>query len=129
MDAPLSLQTTVMMAPQQISCQLGDESARRLAQSALGGGGVQRDVQEFLAESRRAKETQSKVATLLGGRYLEIGLRHDVSINPFAFDPTPEHLHFLHAFVRVLRLAAVVRRRRQSRRRPSRPKQPSPRAA
>jgi type IV secretion/conjugal transfer VirB4 family ATPase len=44
-----------------------------------------------------------KLATLLRGRYLEIGLRHaDVTINPFALDPTPEHLHFLHAFVRVL---------------------------
>mgnify|MGYP000076508098 CR=1 FL=1 len=44
-----------------------------------------------------------KLATLLQGRYLEIGLRHpDVTINPFALDPTPEHLHFLHAFVRVL---------------------------
>jgi type IV secretion/conjugal transfer VirB4 family ATPase len=44
-----------------------------------------------------------KLATLLRGRYLEIGLRHaDVTINPFALEPTPEHLHFLHAFVRVL---------------------------
>jgi type IV secretion system protein VirB4 len=44
-----------------------------------------------------------KLATLLQGRYLEVGLRHhDVTINPFALDPTPEHLHFLHAFVRVL---------------------------
>jgi len=44
-----------------------------------------------------------KLATLLGGRYLEVGLRqHGVTINPFALDPTPEHLHFLHAFVRVL---------------------------
>ena len=44
-----------------------------------------------------------KLATLLRGRYLEIGLRHTgVTINPFALDPTPEHLHFLHAFVRVL---------------------------
>ena len=44
-----------------------------------------------------------KLATLLGGRYLELGLRqHGVTINPFALDPTPEHLHFLHAFVRVL---------------------------
>jgi type IV secretory pathway VirB4 component len=25
-----------------------------------------------------------------------------VAINPFAFDPTPQHLNFLHAFVRVL---------------------------
>jgi type IV secretion system protein VirB4 len=44
-----------------------------------------------------------KLATLLGGRYLELGLRHHgVTINPFALPPTPEHLHFLHAFVRVL---------------------------
>jgi type IV secretion system protein VirB4 len=44
-----------------------------------------------------------KLATLLGGRYLEVGLRQrDVTINPFALQPTPEHLHFLHAFVRVL---------------------------
>ena len=44
-----------------------------------------------------------KLATLLGGRYLELGLRqHGVTINPFALEPTPEHLHFLHAFVRVL---------------------------
>ncbi len=44
-----------------------------------------------------------KLATLLQGRYLEVGLRQrDVTINPFALDPTPEHVHFLHAFVRVL---------------------------
>jgi type IV secretion system protein TrbE len=44
-----------------------------------------------------------KLSSLLAGRYLEIGLRHHgVSINPFALEPTPEHLHFLHAFVRVL---------------------------
>lgn len=44
-----------------------------------------------------------KLATLLRGRYLEVGLREsDVTINPFALDPIPEHLHFLHAFVRVL---------------------------
>jgi type IV secretion system protein VirB4 len=44
-----------------------------------------------------------KLATLLGGRYLEVGLRqHGVTINPFVLEPTPEHLHFLHAFVRVL---------------------------
>ena len=44
-----------------------------------------------------------KLATLLGGKYLEVGLRqHNVTINPFALEPTPEHLHFLHAFVRVL---------------------------
>ena len=44
-----------------------------------------------------------KLATLLGGRYVEIGLRHaDVTINPFVLAPTPEHLHFLDAFVHVL---------------------------
>jgi type IV secretion system protein VirB4 len=44
-----------------------------------------------------------KLATLLGGSYLELGLRHhEVTINPFKLEPTPEHLHFLHAFVRVL---------------------------
>ena len=44
-----------------------------------------------------------KLATLLQGSYLELGLRQrGVTINPFALDPTPEHLHFLHAFVRVL---------------------------
>jgi type IV secretion system protein VirB4 len=44
-----------------------------------------------------------KLAMLLRGSYVDIGLRQrDVSINPFALDPTPEHLHFLHAFVRVL---------------------------
>jgi type IV secretion system protein TrbE len=44
-----------------------------------------------------------KLATLLEGRYLELGLRQrDVTINPFALAPTPEYLHFLHSFVRVL---------------------------
>jgi len=44
-----------------------------------------------------------KLTTLLQGRYVEIGLRqHGVIINPFALEPTLEHLHFLHAFVRVL---------------------------
>jgi type IV secretion system protein VirB4 len=44
-----------------------------------------------------------KLTTLLQGRYLEVGLgQRDVTINPFALDPTPEHLHFLHAFLRVL---------------------------
>ena len=44
-----------------------------------------------------------KLATLLRGRYLEVGLRQtDVTINPFALTPTPENLHFLHAFVHVL---------------------------
>ncbi len=44
-----------------------------------------------------------KLATLLQGQYLEVGLRQEsVTINPFALEPTSEHLHFLHAFVRVL---------------------------
>lgn len=44
-----------------------------------------------------------KLATLLKGSYLELGLRPTgVTINPFALDPTPEHLHFLHGFTRVL---------------------------
>ena len=44
-----------------------------------------------------------KLAALLGGSYLEVGLRQrGVTINPFALEPTPENLHFLHAFVRVL---------------------------
>jgi type IV secretion/conjugal transfer VirB4 family ATPase len=44
-----------------------------------------------------------KLAALLHGGYLELGLRQrNVSINPFALEPTPEHLHFLHGFVRVL---------------------------
>ena len=44
-----------------------------------------------------------KIATLLHGSYVELGLRQrDVTINPFALDPTPENLHFLHSFVRVL---------------------------
>ena len=44
-----------------------------------------------------------KLSALLEGQYLEIGLRQaGVSINPFGLEPTPEHLHFLHAFVKVL---------------------------
>ena len=44
-----------------------------------------------------------KLATVLGGSYLELGLRQDgVTINPFALEPTADNLHFLHAFVRVL---------------------------
>ena len=44
-----------------------------------------------------------KLATLLHGGYVALGLRQrNVSINPFCLDPTPEHLHFLHGFVRVL---------------------------
>jgi type IV secretion system protein VirB4 len=44
-----------------------------------------------------------KLAALMEGSYLELGGRHEgVRLNPFALDPTPENLHFLHAFVRVL---------------------------
>ena len=45
-----------------------------------------------------------KLARVLGGSYLELGLRETpgFTINPFALPPTPENLHFLHAFVRVL---------------------------
>ena len=44
-----------------------------------------------------------KLTELLHGRYVELGLRQNaVTINPFSLDPTPEHLHFLHAFIRVL---------------------------
>src|SRR5207253_2529575 len=40
-----------------------------------------------------------KLATLLHGSFLELGLREcNVTINPFALAPSPEHLHFLHAF-------------------------------
>jgi type IV secretion/conjugal transfer VirB4 family ATPase len=43
------------------------------------------------------------LAARLHGSYLQLGLRQrDVQINPFAFDPTSEHLHFLQSFVRVL---------------------------
>lgn len=45
-----------------------------------------------------------KLATLLEGSYLELGLRQQaVTINPFDLaDPSPEQLHFLHAFTKVL---------------------------
>ena len=45
-----------------------------------------------------------KLAGLLDGGYLELGLgQQDVTINPFDLaTPTPEDLHFLHAFTRVL---------------------------
>lgn len=45
-----------------------------------------------------------KLATLLEGSYLEVGLRQQgVTINPFDLaDPSPEQLHFLHAFTKVL---------------------------
>jgi type IV secretion system protein VirB4 len=48
-------------------------------------------------------QSYRKLATLFRGSYLEIGLRQrGVSVNPFALEPTPENLHFLHAFSRVL---------------------------
>jgi type IV secretion system protein VirB4 len=44
-----------------------------------------------------------RLATLLHGSYVELALRQSaVTINPFALAQTPENLHFLHAFVRVL---------------------------
>lgn len=44
-----------------------------------------------------------KLSSLLGGAYWRISLGHsDIRINPFALEPTPENLHFLHAFVTVL---------------------------
>jgi type IV secretion system protein VirB4 len=44
-----------------------------------------------------------KLTELLNGRYVELGLRQNaVTINPFSLEPTPEHIHFLHAFARVL---------------------------
>ena len=44
-----------------------------------------------------------RVAGALGASYVTLGLQPGaVQINPFALPPTPEHLHFLHAFVRVL---------------------------
>ncbi len=44
-----------------------------------------------------------KLTTLLGGRTWQLGLTGSTcTLNPFALDPTREHLHFLAAFVRVL---------------------------
>ena len=45
-----------------------------------------------------------KLATLLQGAYVELGVRRQaVTINPFDIEsPTSEQIHFLHAFVRVL---------------------------
>ena len=45
-----------------------------------------------------------KLAGLLDGGYLELGLgRQEATINPFDLtDPTPQDVHFLHAFSRVL---------------------------
>jgi type IV secretion system protein TrbE len=48
-------------------------------------------------------QSYRKLATLLQGSYLEIGLQSPgLTINPFALPPTPQNLHFLHAFARVL---------------------------
>jgi type IV secretion system protein TrbE len=45
----------------------------------------------------------AKLATLLRGSYLTLGLEHSgVRINPFALAPTPDNLAFLAAFVRLL---------------------------
>jgi type IV secretion system protein VirB4 len=44
-----------------------------------------------------------QLATVFDGSYLEFALRQSgVTINPFALEPAPEHLHFLHGFTRVL---------------------------
>lgn len=43
-----------------------------------------------------------RLASLLGGSYLELGLHQEVTINPFALESSPENLHFQHAFVRLL---------------------------
>jgi type IV secretion system protein VirB4 len=44
-----------------------------------------------------------KLTRLLGGSTWRIGLSHrDFTINPFCLDPTPEQVHFLFSFVRVL---------------------------
>jgi type IV secretion system protein VirB4 len=45
-----------------------------------------------------------KLTALLGGAYVELGVsRQTVTINPFDIEsPTPEQIHFLHSFARVL---------------------------
>jgi type IV secretion/conjugal transfer VirB4 family ATPase len=44
-----------------------------------------------------------KLSVLLEGSYLELGLKRDtLRINPFSLQPTPENVHFLQAFCRVL---------------------------
>jgi type IV secretion/conjugal transfer VirB4 family ATPase len=43
-----------------------------------------------------------KLTQQMGGSYLEIGLRHDYTINPFSLPETEENLHFLFSFVKVL---------------------------
>ena len=43
------------------------------------------------------------LTALFGGAYLPVGIaKSPVTINPFAVSPTPENLHFLFGFVRVL---------------------------
>lgn len=45
----------------------------------------------------------TRLSERLGGSNWRIGLSHrDFAINPFALEPTPEHLHFLFTFVRLL---------------------------
>ena len=61
--------------------------------------------QKYDAADRRPRSRAQlpKAGDASGRLLLEVGLRqHGVTINPFALEPTPEHLHFLHAFVRVL---------------------------
>jgi type IV secretion/conjugal transfer VirB4 family ATPase len=44
-----------------------------------------------------------KLTSLLGGSYVRVGLeRNDFTINPWCLPPTPENLHFLAAWTRVL---------------------------
>ena len=58
------------------------------------GGRVRFDEVKFF-EQRLESEFRSQ--------HVEVGLRqHHVTINPFALEPTLEHLHFLHAFTRLL---------------------------
>ncbi len=43
------------------------------------------------------------LAQYLGASYVTLGVKPpDFTINPFALEPTPEHLHFQHNFVQVL---------------------------
>ena len=50
----------------------------------------------------RATATGSWPRCWTGATWSSASGSSDVTINPFALEPTPEHLHFLHAFVRVL---------------------------
>lgn len=47
-------------------------------------------------------DSYRRLVGLLDGSYLRLGLDQGVTINPFALEPTPDNLHFLHAFTRVL---------------------------